>query len=170
MNDHILFLDLESTGLSVYRDRIVEIGIIYRGNEKVIRLNPEMNIPEGASRVHGIRDNDVKDCQTFSDIAEQIYKLFSECKCVCGYNIKSYDLPLLQVELLKCNKDYLLPDFEILDVYELTQSLFKSLKLKDIYLTLSGKPLVKAHSSISDIRASKELLEIIQERFLKNNK
>lgn len=170
MNDNILYMDLESTGLSVYRDRIVEIGIIYNDQERVIRINPEINIPEGASRVHGIRNEDVKDCQTFREIAPQLWTLLNSCNCVCGYNIRNYDLPLLQVELLRCNSEYLLPDFEIIDVYELTQSLFKSLKLKDIYLTLSGKPLVKAHSSISDIRASKELLQIIQERFLKNNK
>lgn len=165
----IIYFDIESTGLSVWRDRIIELGILFNDKSKVFRFNPEMNISQGASRIHNIYDKDVENSPTFYQMAPQIYKLFSSCKGVCGYNIRNFDLPLLQFELLRCDRNFLLPDFEIIDVYEISQSLFKSLKLKDIYLTLSGKPLVKAHSAIADIEATKELLEIIQKKFLSEN-
>ena len=166
MKDFIYF-DLETTGLSVWKDRIIELGFIYNENKRVLRFNPEMNISEGATRIHGITNKMVEECPPFEFLAPKIFKLFSMCRGVVGYNIRNFDLPLLQFELLRCNKDYLLPDFEIIDVYEISQSLFKSLKLKDIYMTLSGKKLDRAHSSIDDIQATKELLEIIQNKFLK---
>lgn len=168
MLDHkdILYFDIETTGLSVWRDRIVEIGMIYNDKSKVLKINPEIQISDGASRVHGIRDEDVRDSPKFRDVAPQIWDLLNKCRGVCGYNIRNYDLPLLQFELLRCNKDWILPDFQIIDVYEISQSLFKSLKLKDIYLVLSGKKLINAHSAIADIEATRELLEIIHEKYL----
>lgn len=171
MLDHkdILYFDIETTGLSVWRDRIVEIGMIYNDKSKVIKINPEVQISDGASRIHCIKDEDVKDAPIFKDVAPQIWDLLNKCRGVCGYNIRNYDLPLLQFELLRCNKDYILPDFQIIDVYEISQSLFKSLKLKDIYLVLSGKTLNNAHSAIADIEATKELLEIIHEKYLRGS-
>jgi DNA polymerase-3 subunit epsilon len=162
----ILYFDIETTGLSVWRDKIVEIGMIYNDKSKVIKINPGIQISDGASRVHGITNEVVKHSPYFGDVAPQIFELFNKCRGVCGYNIRNYDLPLLQFELLRCDKDYILPDFQIIDVYEISQSLFKSLKLKDLYLVLSGKPLNNAHSAIADIEATKELLEIINERYL----
>ena len=162
-----LFFDLETTGLSTWRDRIVEIGILYQGKQKKIRFNPTIRIPEGASRVHNIFDKDVVDCPKFDEFADIIFRLFCDADCWIGYNLNKYDLPLLQTELLRVNSKYVLPNRPIIDVYELINSLFGSKKLKDIYLVLSGEKLEGAHDSIQDILATQKLYEIINSRFLK---
>lgn len=167
MEDYVYF-DIETTGLSIYKDRIIELGMIYNDKTTVLRFNPGIPISSGASKVHNIYDKDVIGCNSFHYYAPAIFKLFSKCKGVIGYNIRSFDIPMLQFELLRVSHEYILPDFQVIDVYELTQSLFKSLKLKDIYLTLSGKSLQDAHSALADIIATKELFEIIQDKFLKN--
>jgi DNA polymerase-3 subunit epsilon len=163
MNKNILFFDLETTGLETHKARIVEIAIIYNGNKKTFYINPECNIPESASRIHGIYNEDVKDCQTFKELAPKLIKIIDECECLCGYNIRKYDVPILYTEFLRCGIS--MPEKPLLDVYELIQDLMKSKKLKDVFRILTGKELENAHSGLADISATKELLEVIQDRF-----
>ena len=103
----IIFFDLETTGLNITKDRIVEISLIKvypdgHEEEKTRRLNPEMPIPEQASAVHGIHDEDVKDCPTFKQISKSLAQMFEGCD-IGGFNSNRFDIPLLSEEFLKAN-------------------------------------------------------------------
>ena len=84
LKNPIIFFDLETTGTDINKDRIVEISYIKvypNGNEESrnMRINPGMHIPESSSQVHGIKDEDVKDCPLFKDIAKNLSKVFEGC-------------------------------------------------------------------------------------------
>lgn len=162
--DNLLYFDIESTGLEIHKEKIITISFIFNDKEKTLYINPNKPIPESASRIHGIKDDDVKDWKPFKEYAGQIYELLNKCDGYVGYNIRKYDVPLLAMELLRCGYD--LPNKTIIDVYEVCEGLFRSLKLKDLYLTLSGNILENAHDSSSDIRATKELYEIVKKKYL----
>ena len=101
----IIFFDLETTGVNLQSDRIVEICYIKvfpNGNEecKTIRVNPEMHIPEESSAIHGIYDKDVVNCPTFRELATNIAKDFKGCD-LAGFNSNRFDIPLLAEEFLR---------------------------------------------------------------------
>ena len=105
----LIFFDLETTGLNIMTDRIVEIAYLKvypNGNEesKKMRINPEMHIPEQSSAVHGIYDEDVKDCPTFKQIAKELAHLIEGCD-LGGYNSNRFDIPFLKNELNKYGFD-----------------------------------------------------------------
>ena len=97
------FFDLETTGTFVGIDRIVELAVVKlwpdgRRTEYEWRFNPEMAIPEEATRIHGIRDEDVRDNPTFRESLAEIREVFRDSD-VAGFNIARFDMPLLQSEL-----------------------------------------------------------------------
>lgn len=160
-NDNILWIDIESTGLELHKERIITISFIFNDKVKTITVNPGKPITN--SWIHGIYDKDVQNCNTFQYYAPQIFELCNRAECYAGYNLRSYDIVLLKIEMLRCGFE--IPNLPIVDVYETAQSLFKSLKLKDLYLTLAGKTF-NAHNSADDIYATKELFEIIKNKYL----
>ena len=92
LKNPIIFFDLETTGLDIAKDRIVELCYIRvepNGNEeaKSMRINPEIHIPEEASKVHGIYDEDVKECPTFKQIAKTLWHTFEGCDCIMAGHI-----------------------------------------------------------------------------------
>jgi DNA polymerase-3 subunit epsilon len=156
---NILFLDLETTGLEVHRAKICQLGIIYKDKGKSILVNPGIQIPEGASKIHGIYDHMVKDSPSFEGIAMKLYEIINECDVVCGYNIRKYDWPILYIEFLRCGIE--LQDKVIIDVYEMIAELEKSKKLKDVYLRMIGKDLKGAHDALNDIQATKDVYDFL---------
>ena len=95
----IIFFDLETTGVDTARDRIVEISMVKvmpDGEEitKTRRLNPGMHIPEEASAIHGITDDDVRDCPTFAQVARSLEQFIRGCD-FGGFNSNRFDLPVL---------------------------------------------------------------------------
>src|SRR6056297_2513565 len=101
----IVFFDLETTGINISHDRIVEISylkIFPDGKEisKTERVNPTIPINEKATEIHGISDEDVKDCPTFQEIAKNIAKEFEGCD-LAGFNSNNFDIPLLAEEFLR---------------------------------------------------------------------
>ena len=105
----IAFFDLETTGIKVATDRIVEI-CIYRLNAdestriKTLRINPEMPIPPEVTAIHGITDEDVKDCPTFKQVAHELAQFLDNCD-LAGYNSNHFDIPLLVEEFLRAEID-----------------------------------------------------------------
>ena len=98
----IVFFDLETTGLNIVKDRIVEISVLKvypDGLEETTtrRINPEMHIPEESTAVHGITDEDVADCPTFRQIAKSLAEKLRGCD-LGGYNSTNFDLPMLAEE------------------------------------------------------------------------
>ena len=158
----IIFFDLETTGLDIARDRIVELCYIRiepNGNEeaKSMRINPEMHIPEVCSKVHGIYDKDVKDCPTFKEIAPELSKTFSGCD-LAGFNSNKFDIPLLVEEFMRAGIDPDLSDRHFIDV----QNIYHKMERRTLiaaYKFYCDKNLENAHSALADTRATYEVLQ-----------
>lgn len=106
----LAFFDLETTGVDTINDRIVEISMLKAQPDgstiqKTMRINPEMHIPMEASVIHGIYDEDVKDCPTFRKAANEIQNFLEGCD-LAGYNSVKFDLPLLVEEFMRASIDF----------------------------------------------------------------
>lgn len=158
----IIFFDLEATGLDIAKDRIVELCYIRvepNGNEEArsMRINPEMHIPEVASSVHGITDDDVKDCPTFADVAPQLAATFEGCD-LAGFNSNRFDLPLLAEEFMKAGVNIDLSHVQAIDVQNIYHKLEKR-TLAAAYKFYCGRDLENAHSALADTQATYEVLQ-----------
>lgn len=158
----IIFFDLETTGLDIAKDRIVELCYIRvepNGNEEArsMRINPEMHIPEVASSVHGITDDDVKDCPTFADVAPQLAATFEGCD-LAGFNSNRFDLPLLAEEFMKAGVNIDLSHVQAIDVQNIYHKLEKR-TLAAAYKFYCGRDLENAHSALADTQATYEILQ-----------
>lgn len=170
----IVFFDLESTGIDVVKDRIVEISIIRvepNGNEssKTMRINPQMPIPAGASEVHGIYDKDIVDCPTFKEAAAEIAPYF-EGADIAGFNSNRFDVPMLAEEFLRAGISINLKRNKLIDV----QVIFHKMEQRTLsaaYQFYCDKDLTDAHSAEADTRATYEVLKAQLDKYpnLKND-
>jgi len=106
----LIVFDIESTGTSPRRDRIIELAAVRvnpNGTEesKCWLLNPTVHIPEETTAIHGIADEDVKDCPTFADRAKEIFAFFEDCD-LSGYNADRFDIPCLEEEFARCGMNF----------------------------------------------------------------
>lgn len=157
----LVFFDIESTGTNPYRDRIVEIAVIKvmpdGSREDVVRrINPCMPIPAGASAVHGIYDDDVKDCPTFDVIAHNLYNYLDGCD-LAGYNIVKFDVPMLQEEFKRCGLELNMHDRKLIDVFNIFCRLYPR-NLSAAYKFFCGGDLEDAHSALADTDATVSVL------------
>ena len=158
----VVFFDLETTGIDINKDRIVEICYLKvwpNGNEDAhtMRINPGMHIPEESSKVHGIYDDDVKDCPTFKEVAKNIAKDF-EGADIAGFNSNRFDVPLLAEEFLRADVDIDLARHRFIDV----QVIFHKKEQRTLsaaYKFYCGKNLEDAHTALADTRATYEVLK-----------
>lgn len=163
LTNPIVFFDLETTGTNVASDRIVEIcwlKVWPNGNEaaRTLRINPEMHIPETASAVHGIYDDDVKDCPTFKQVAREVANEFQGCD-IAGFNSNRFDVPMLAEELLRAGvNDLDLGRHKLIDVQVIYHKL-EQRTLSAAYKFYCGKNLEDAHSAEGDTRATYEVLK-----------
>lgn len=162
LKNPIVFFDLETTGINVSSDRIVEITYLKvepNGNKtsKTLRINPQMHIPEQASAVHGIYDQDVADCPTFRQVAASIAKDIEGCD-LAGYNSINFDIPLLVEEFLRADVDIDLKRRKFVDVMVIFYKQ-EPRNLSAAYKFYCGKDLSNAHSSEADTMATLEILE-----------
>lgn len=157
----LVFFDLETTGVDVAKDRIVEMSFIklHPNGEKEIktrRVNPGIPIPKSASDVHGIYDADVKDCPEFGNLAKSLGEWLRGCD-FAGFNSNRFDVPLLVEELLRVGVQIDVTDFKMVDV----QTIYHKLEprtLEAAYRFYCGKSIENAHSAEADIEATYEVL------------
>ncbi len=157
----ICFFDLETTGLQISKDRIVEISILKilpNGNKesKTWLVNPEMEISKESIAIHGISNEKVEKEPTFKELAPKILEMIKGCD-LGGYNSNKFDVPLLAEELLRCGHDFDLSKHKLVDV----QVLFHKLEprtLSAAYKFYCGKELIDAHSASADTLATYEIL------------
>ena len=164
----IAFFDLETTGIDVSKDRIVEIAVLKvhpDGNRdmKVRRINPTIPIPEEASAVHGITDEDVADMPTFDQLAKSLFIFLSDCD-LAGFNSNRFDIPLLVEEFLRVGIRLDVQDRNLIDVQNIFHKQEKR-TLEAAYKFYCEKELVNAHSAEADIEATYEVLEAQIERY-----
>ena len=175
LKNPIIFFDLETTGINVTTDRIVELSylkIFPNGTEesKTIRVNPTIPIPAEATRIHGITDEDVRNAPTFKQIAANVMHVF-EGADIGGYNSNKFDLPLLAEELLRAGVDFDLRKRKFIDV----QVIFHKMEQRTLsaaYKFYCDKDLENAHSAEADTRATYEVLKAQLDRYsqtLKND-
>ena len=162
LKNPLVFFDLETTGTNVATDRIVEISylkVMPNGEErsKTYRVNPEMHIPESASEVHGIKDEDVADCPTFREIGKLIAEELKGCD-LAGYNSNRFDIPLLAEEFLRADINLDLSKRKFIDVMVIYQKM-EQRTLSAAYKFYCNKDLENAHSADADTRATYEVLK-----------
>lgn len=170
----IAFIDLETTGINVASDRIVEICAfkIFPDGTKEIktkRLNPTIPIPKESSEIHGIHDEDVKDAPTFKAISKNLAQFLENCD-LAGYNSNRFDIPLLVEEFLRVDVDFDIKGRKLIDV----QNIFHQMEQRTLiaaYKFYCNKNLENAHSAEADIVATYEVLEAQIEKYedLKND-
>ena len=110
LNRPLCFFDLETTGINITKDRIVEIGILKifpdgKIKEMTTLVNPEMNIPKEASDIHGITNDKVDSMPTFNQIAKDIYSFIKDSD-LAGFNSDRFDIPLLAEEFLRSEIEF----------------------------------------------------------------
>jgi len=158
----LAFLDLETTGIKVATDRIVEICILRVEPDgktalKTLRLNPEMEIPWEATAIHGITNADVKNCPTFGEVARELADLLDSCD-LAGYNSNHFDVPLLVEEFLRAEIDFDLRGRRLVDV----QNIFHRMEPRNLSAAFKfycQKELANAHSAEADTLATYEILK-----------
>ncbi|MBL7771176.1 MAG: 3'-5' exonuclease [Flavipsychrobacter sp.] len=158
----IAFIDLETTGTNLGTDRIVEIAIVRIGKDnsrtnKRKLINPEMPIPAGASDIHGITDEMVKDAPTFRQVANELKQFLENCD-LAGYNSNRFDIPLLVEEFLRSGLEFEIGSRRLLDVQKIFH-LMEQRTLSAAYKFYCNKTLDGAHSAEIDATATWEVLE-----------
>ena len=161
-------IDLETTGVNLTIDRIVEIAIVKvqpDGNRIVKRklVNPLMPIPKASSDVHGITDDMVKDAPSFKQIANEIRQFLDHCD-MAGYNSNRFDLPLLVEEFLRAGLEFDMSNRHLLDVQKLYH-MMEPRNLSAAYKFYCDKNLENAHSAEVDAIATFEVLESQLQRY-----
>jgi len=162
LKNPLVFFDLETTGLNVASDRIVEISWLKiqpdgRESKQTQLVNPTIPIDPRAIAIHGITDEDVKDKPTFSELARSLANEFEGCD-FAGYNSNKFDIPLLAEEFLRASVDFDLRKRKFIDV----QVIFHKMEQRTLtaaYQFYCKKVLEDAHSSEADTFATYEILK-----------
>ena len=157
----IVFFDLETTGINIAKDRVVEISILKvfpNGNKesKTWLVNPEVEIPKEASDIHGITNEKVVTEPTFKELAPEINKMIEGCD-LAGFNSNRFDIPLLAEELMRAGIDFDMNNRKAVDV----QVIFHKKEQRTLsagYQFYCGKELVGAHGAEADTNATYEIL------------
>ncbi len=161
-------IDIESTGLHVAKDRIVELSIVkvHPNGEvetKTWRINPEHKISEEAESIHGISQEDVAEKPSFKQVAKDVERFLQNCD-LAGYNAIKFDVPMLVEEFMRADIDFDVSNRKIIDV----QNIFMKMEprtLKAAYRFYLDKTLENAHSAEADALATYEILEAQVERY-----
>lgn len=158
----LAFFDLETTGINIAKDRIIEISVVKvhpGGREEWFtkKLNPGMPISPQATAIHGIRDEDVAGCPSFREIGKDLVKFLEGCD-LAGYNAIRFDIPLLAEEFLREEIDFDIRKRKCIDV----QVIFHKKEQRTLSAALKfycKKELVEAHSARADTEATYEILK-----------
>ena len=174
LKNPLVFFDLETTGIDIVKDRIIEISYVKvfpNGKEesKTMRINPGMPIPPASTAIHGITDDDVKDCPLFKNVAKQLAAQIEVCD-LAGYNSNRFDIPLLAEEFLRAGVDIDLTRRKFIDV----QTIFYKMEQRTLaaaYKFYCQKSLENAHTAAADTMATYEVLKAQLDRYpeLKND-
>jgi DNA polymerase-3 subunit epsilon len=170
----LVFIDLETTGIDVVKDRIVEIAalkILPNGKQEVKtqRINPTIPIPAEATAIHGISNDDVKNEPPFKEIAKSLAQFMEGCD-LAGFNSNKFDFPLLAEEFLRADVDFDFRKRKFIDVQTIFHKMEKR-TLEAAYKFYCEKDLVGAHGAEVDTIATFEVLKAQLDRYpdLKND-
>lgn len=168
LNKPICFFDLETTGVNISKDRIVEISVLKvfpNGTQesKTWLVNPEMEIPKEVVAIHGISNEKVANEPTFKEIAKDIHNMIKDSD-LGGFNSNRFDIPLLAEEMLRADVDFDMKNRVAVDV----QTIFHKMEKRTLtaaYKFYCDKDLEGAHSAEADTNATYEVLKAQLERY-----
>lgn len=158
----ISFFDLETTGLNISKDKIIEIAILKvnpdQSESKLVkRINPGIEISIESLEIHGITDDDVKDCPSFKELAQEIFDFIGDSD-LGGYNSNRFDIPFLLEEFLNNGFELDMTNRKFVDV----QTIFHKMEQRTLgaaYKFYCDKEIENAHSAEADIIATYEVLK-----------
>ena len=158
----IVFFDLEATGINVLRDRIVEICVVRiqpdsKRDIKKRLVNPGIPIPEEASAIHGITDDDVKDAPSFMQLSRSFYNFLENCD-LGGFNLLKFDIPMLCEEFKRSGLSFSMNDRKVIDV----QRIYHKKEPRTLAAALKfycNREHIDAHGSEADTIATIDVLE-----------
>jgi DNA polymerase-3 subunit epsilon len=158
----IAFFDLETTGINIAKDRIVEISILKidpggKEDNLTIQVNPTIPIDPKATAIHGITDKDVETAPTFAEVAKNLLYFIEGCD-LAGFNINKFDIPLLAEEFQRANVDFDIKKRNAVDV----QTIFHKMEQRTLsaaYKFYCNKNLEDAHRAETDTHATYEILK-----------
>lgn len=162
LNKPIVFFDLETTGLSVVNDRIVELAYIKHWPDGKIEqedliLNPERPIPEEVSKIHGLTDEDVKNAPTFISQAARLIAIFQD-SYYSGFNIVRFDLPFLRQEFMRASQEFNFRPEDIIDA-KLVYHFMEPRNLSAAYQYYCQKNHEEAHNALGDVKVTAEIIK-----------
>lgn len=168
LSKSIVFIDLETTGLNITKDRIIEIAALKiepNGKESKLeqRINPQRHIPAESTVFHGIKDEDVLDKPIFKTFAPTLIQFIGNSD-LAGYNSNKFDIPMLSEEILRAGFDFDMKNRKLIDV----QNIFYRMEqrtLKAAYKFYCQEELINAHSALADIEATYEILKSQLDRY-----
>lgn len=161
LKNPLAIFDLETTGINIALDRVVEISILKvmpNGDQEIYtkRINPGIPIPTETSLIHGIYDEDVKDAPLFKDVAKTLVKFLEGCD-LSGFNILRFDVPVLVEEFLRSGVNFDVSKRKLIDSQKIFH-LMEKRNLSAAYKFYCDKTLINAHSAEADTLASYEIL------------
>ena len=164
----LVVFDIESTGTSPRKDRIIELAAIKvspEGSEerKCWLLNPGIPIPPETTAIHGITDEIVKDCPTFADKANEIFEFFRDCD-LSGFNADRFDIPCLEEEFARVGLNFAATARRHVDV----QRIYHKMEPRDLTAAVKfylGRPHEGAHGAEADAAATLEVLKAQMEKY-----
>tara|TARA_B110001454_G_C12678117_1_gene416741 strand:+ start:373 stop:1143 length:771 start_codon:yes stop_codon:yes gene_type:complete len=164
----LCFFDLETTGINITNDRIVEIAILKifpDGNTKEMRslVNPEIKIPKQASDIHGITNDKVDSMSTFKKLSKEIYYFIKDSD-LAGFNSDRFDIPLLVEEFMRAEIEFNFKNMLTIDV----QTIFHKMEQRTLSAALKfycNKSNEEAHSAMSDTKTTYDVLMAQLEKY-----
>ncbi|MGN6215134.1 exonuclease domain-containing protein [Parafilimonas sp.] len=157
----LAIIDLETTGIDLATDKIIEIAIVKLMPDGTIQkkrklINPQKPIPQASSNVHGITDEMIKDAPTFKQVANEIKQFLAGCD-LGGYNSNRFDIPMLVEEFLRSGLEFSMEGRKLVDVQKIFHSM-EQRTLSAAYKFYCNKVLENAHSAEADAEATLEIL------------
>jgi DNA polymerase-3 subunit epsilon len=164
----LVFFDLETTGTNLGKDRVVEVAMVRVEPDGARvefnqRVNPGVPIPPSSTEIHGISDADVKDMPPFQEVAPRVAALLKDAD-VAGYNIRRFDIPLLEEEFRRVGVDWKQGDAKVVDAYEVFQK-YVSHSLEGAVRFYCNRSHQDAHSAMADVVATMDVLSAQVERY-----
>jgi|TARA_B110000263_G_C15307240_1_gene511102 DNA polymerase-3 subunit epsilon len=158
----LVIIDLETTGLDVINDRIIEISMIKidinnKETNKTIRINPEIPISRESSLIHGLYYDDIKNCPSFKKTSKEIFEFINKYD-IGGFNVLKFDLPMLIEEFLRCGIHLSIENINIIDAQRIYH-LMEKRNLSSAYKFYCNKELKNAHNSYYDTLATYEVIK-----------
>jgi DNA polymerase III subunit epsilon len=168
LRNPLVFFDLETTGLDITKDRIVEFSFVkalINGEIQILskKVNPERPIPLVSSLIHGIYDEDIKNCQTFKELAKELDAFLEGCD-LAGFNMLKFDLPVLVEEFLRAEVNFDASKKKLVDAQRIFH-IMEPRNLSAAYKFYCNETLENAHSAEADALATYHILNAQVEKY-----